>query len=539
MKKFIFITGGVVSSLGKGVASAAIGTLLESSNVKLNFIKLDPYLNVDPGTMNPFEHGEVFVTNDGAETDLDLGHYERFTSIKMGRVNNLTSGQLYTEVTQKERRGDYQGKTVQVIPHLTNHIQDKLNALDGDVIICEIGGTVGDIESLPFLEAIRQVRLKQGFENTLYIHMTVVPVIHSNNEIKTKPTQHSVKELLSIGIQPDILMCRCQVPLNEEHIQKISLFTNVPSNHVLSVPDLDCVYSLPQLLYDQKLQDLISEKIKINLKHVDLSSWNNILNQPTPQINVKIAIVGKYSAYKDAYKSLTEAFIHAGMHLNYDVQIKGIDSNHIDHNNLGILDEFDAIVVPGGYGSKGIPGKLLSIEHARKNKIPLLGICYGMQLMLVEFFKNEVGLEDAASVEYQPDTTAPIIDKMMEWKSDNLTKKAGENLGGTMRLGSNKIALTADSLVHSIYSQDQINERHRHRYDFNYHYAPKLENTELKITGVSSENHEIVEVIEYSNHPWMLGCQFHPELKSTLRDPCSIIISFIKAANTYRSHNHA
>ncbi|MAH61428.1 MAG: CTP synthetase [Legionellales bacterium] len=529
MKKYIFITGGVVSSLGKGVASASIGNLLESAGLKINFLKLDPYLNIDPGTMNPFEHGEVFVTNDGAETDLDLGHYERFTHIKMSRKNNLTSGLMYNEVTKKERAGQYLGQTVQVIPHLTNHIQDRIFDVPGDFIICEIGGTVGDIESLPFLEAIRQVRLKLGDSNTMYIHMTSVPIISSNQEVKTKPTQHSVKELLSIGIQPDMLMCRCETPLSLEHRQKISLFTNVALDQVISVPDVDFIYKVPQVLFDQKIHERISHQLDLKPIKVDLKDWSQLIKKyDQASKEIRIGIIGKYTSYHDAYKSLHEALAHAAISHDCRLKLYSYDSESLTQDQLKSLSSLHGMVIPGGFGTRGIKGKLAAIQFAREQGIPTIGICLGMQLIVIEYFRNVLGYKHATSTEFDNDTDTPIFSLLEEWQDKSGQKKVTDDLGGTMRLGASTIKVKSDTLTFKIYQDASFEERHRHRYEFNFNYADRLEDQHLKIVGVSATESDLVEIVELDNHPWFIGCQFHPELSSTLRAPHPLFLSFMQ-----------
>ena len=535
MTKFIFVTGGVVSSLGKGIAAASLAALLEARGLKVTLLKLDPYINVDPGTMSPFQHGEVFVTEDGAETDLDLGHYERFVNTTMNRNNNFTTGQIYENVIRKERRGDYLGGTVQVIPHITDEIKRCINkgAGDADIAMVEIGGTVGDIESLPFLEAIRQMGIEMGPSNVLYLHLTLVPYIAVSGEIKTKPTQHSVKELRSIGIQPDILMCRAEKPLPEQERQKIALFTNVPARAVISAVDVDSIYRIPGLLRDQFLDDIVAEKLKLNVPPPDLSQWEKVVyNIEHPESSVTVAMVGKYVNLTESYKSLSEALIHAGIHTRTRVNIKYMDSEKIEQQGIGELENVDAILVPGGFGERGIEGKIAAVNYARTHNIPYLGICLGMQLAVIEFARNVAGLKGAHSTELQKDTPDPVIGLITEWTDSDGSKQSRDvnsDLGGTMRLGGQECRLMKGSTVHSLYGKDVIVERHRHRYEFNNKYRQVLQDHGLVLSG-SSMDDSLVEIIEVADHPWFIGVQFHPEFTSTPRAGHPLFNGYIKAA---------
>jgi len=535
MTRFIFITGGVVSSLGKGIASASLAAILEARQLKVTLLKLDPYINVDPGTMSPFQHGEVFVTDDGAETDLDLGHYERFVRTTMGQHNNFTAGRIYENVIRKERRGDYLGATVQVIPHITDEIKRCLleGAKDAEVAMVEIGGTVGDIESLPFLEAIRQLARELGHERVLFIHLTLVPFIPSAGELKTKPTQHSVKELRSIGIQPDILLCRSSRPLPEGDRQKISLFTSVDKTAVISVVDVDSIYRIPLLLHQQGLDKILCDKFRLKTPPANLSDWVNVLAaMDNPKSgSVKVAMVGKYVNLTDAYKSLTEALIHAGIHTRAQVNIVYIDSEEIETQGTDCLKNVEAILVAWRFGERGIEGKIRAAKFARKNKIPYLGICLGMQVAVIDFAR-EIGLKGAHSTEFDSNTPHPVIALITEWmtESGDLEKRT-ENVdkGGTMRLGGQTCHLVKGSKTYELYGKDMIRERHRHRYEFNNNYLDKLEEAGLVFTGFSADGN-LVEVIENSHHPWFIGCQFHPEFTSTPRDGHPLFSSFIQAA---------
>ena len=531
----MFVSGGVVSSLGKGIAAASLAAILESRGIKVTMLKLDPYINVDPGTMSPFQHGEVFVTEDGAETDLDLGHYERFQSNKMRKANNFTTGQIYESVIKKERRGDYLGRTVQVIPHITDEIKASIvrGANGADVAIVEIGGTVGDIESLPFLEAIRQMGMELGRGNTCYIHLTLVPYIKSAGEIKTKPTQHSVKELREIGIQPDILLCRTDRPLPEEERKKISLFTNVQGEAVISVWDADSIYKIPGMLHKQILDEIVCHKLNILAKPADLSAWDKLVYAlEHPQHEITIAMVGKYVGLTESYKSLIEALMHAGMHTLSKVNIRYIDSETIESDGTAALTGVDAILVPGGFGKRGVEGKIKAIQLARENSIPYLGICLGMQLAVIEYARNVCGLEGANSTEFDPDTPHPVIALITEWqdrdgKVERRTEKS--DLGGTMRLGAQAAQLEPGSMSHKIYGSDTINERHRHRYEVNNQYLGRLKDKGLRVSGLT-KSEQLCEMVELPGHPWFIGCQFHPEFTSTPRGSHPLFKSFVEAA---------
>ena len=536
MTKYIFVTGGVVSSLGKGISAASLGAILESRNLRVTMIKLDPYINVDPGTMSPFQHGEVFVTNDGAETDLDLGHYERFISSKMSKKNNFTTGQIYDSVIKKERRGEYLGKTVQVIPHITDEI--KLNIRNGskgyDVAIVEVGGTVGDIESLPFLEAIRQMGFEEGKENTCYIHLTLLPWIATAGELKTKPTQHSVKELREIGIQPDILLCRSERQLPEEERAKIALFTNVNPKAVISATDSDSIYRIPMMLHDQKIDDIVCEKFNITAKKPNLNQWKKItelLDKATQKID--IAFVGKYVDLTESYKSLTEALIHAGIHKSTKIKIHFMDSEEIENKGISKLKEIDAILIPGGFGVRGTEGKIKAIQYARENKIPFLGICLGMQLAVVEFARNKANLDGANSTEFSKNPEHPLVALITEWQDESgvtIQRDEDSEMGGTMRLGAQKAPVKKDTLAFSIYGSE-VNERHRHRYEVNNGYVDKLIQAGL-VVSARTPKENLCEIIELpsSDHPWFFGCQFHPEFTSNPKDAHPLFTSFINAA---------
>jgi len=536
MTKYIFVTGGVVSSLGKGIAAASLAAILESRGIKISMIKLDPYLNVDPGTMSPFQHGEVFVTEDGAETDLDLGHYERFVEAKMSKRNNFTTGQIYESVIKKERRGDYLGGTVQVIPHITDEIKHfiRRGAGDAEVAIIEVGGTVGDIESLPFLEAIRQMAIELGRDNACFVHLTLVPYIASAGEIKTKPTQHSVKELREIGIQPDVLLCRADRPLPADEQRKIALFTNVPVEAVISAVDVDSIYKIPAMLHEQKLDDIVCHKLGIAPPIANLSSWDELVYAlEHPQQEVNIALVGKYVDLTESYKSLSEALIHAGIHTGAKVKINYVDSESIEKNGTGCLANMDAILVPGGFGKRGVEGKIRAIRYAREQTIPYLGICLGMQLAVIEYARDVVGLDGAHSTEFEADTPHPVIALITEWQDRDgriEQRDANSNFGGTMRLGGQECLLKPGSMVREIYSADRIIERHRHRYEVNNHYLPRLEKAGLRVSGMSAMQDGLCEMIELPGHPWFVGCQFHPEFTSTPRGGHSLFNAFIRAA---------
>jgi len=540
MTKYIFVTGGVVSSLGKGIAAASLAAILETRGLKVSMLKLDPYINVDPGTMSPFQHGEVFVTDDGAETDLDLGHYERFVSAKMGKRNNFTTGQIYESVIKKERHGDYLGGTVQVIPHITDEIKlfIKRGAADAEVAIVEIGGTVGDIESLPFLEAIRQMGIEIGRNNVCYIHLTLVPYIASAGEIKTKPTQHSVKELREIGIQPDVLLCRADRSLPADERRKIALFTNVQVEAVISAVDTDSIYKIPGMLHAQNLDDIVCRKLEIAPRTADLAVWDKLvyaLEHPTK--TVSIALVGKYVDLTESYKSLSEALIHAGIHTGAKINIHYIDSESIEQNGTGCLANMDAILVPGGFGKRGVEGKIKAIRYARENKLPYLGICLGMQLAVIEFARNVVGLDGAHSTEFEPESPHPVIALITEWQERDGRvehRNATSDLGGTMRLGGQECLLKASSTVREVYGADRIVERHRHRYEVNNHYLPRIETAGMRVSGVSAKE-QLCEMIELPTdgkhaHPWFVGCQFHPEFTSTPRAGHPLFNAFIRAA---------
>ncbi len=535
--KYIFVTGGVLSSLGKGLASASIGALLETRGLTVTLQKLDPYINVDPGTMNPFQHGEVFVTDDGAETDLDLGHYERFTSAKLGRDNNFTTGKIYYSVISKERRGEYLGGTVQVIPHITEEIKQSIRLVSNgvDVVIVEIGGTVGDIESLPFLEAIRQFRTDAGKDNTLYIHLTLVPFIATAGEVKTKPTQHSVKELRSIGIQPDILLCRTARFLSKEIKAKIALFCDVDVDAVITAKDVDCIYEVPLIFHKEGLDDRIVEKLHIWTRAPRLEAWNELVSRiKTPEEAVEIAIVGKYTNLTESYKSLNEALGHGGIPNRCEVNLKFIDSESITSENVDrILATANGILVPGGFGSRGIEGKIIAARYAREYKIPYFGICLGMQIAVIEYVRHVVGLEGAHSSEFDPATPHPVIYLMLEWYDEKTGTVQQRDIhsakGGTMRLGAYPCRIMENSVAHRAYRSELISERHRHRYEFNNAYRERLEAQGLVFSGVSP-NGELVEIIELPDHPWYLGCQFHPEFKSRPMDPHPLFRDFIKAS---------
>ena len=538
MTKFIFVTGGVVSSLGKGIAAASIATILESRGLDVTMLKLDPYINVDPGTMSPFQHGEVFVTDDGAETDLDLGHYERFINATMSRRNSFSTGQVYESVIAKERRGDYLGGTVQVIPHITDEIKRRIHegAAGYDVAIVEIGGTVGDIESLPFLEAIRQMRSQLGRSNTLFVHLSYVPYIAAAGEIKTKPTQHSVKELREIGIQPDVLICRMDRPLPEEERRKIALFCNVEERAVVGSYDAASIYEIPEMLHSQGIDNIITEQLQLNVRQADLTDWKKIVYAiKNPQHTVRLAMVGKYVDLTESYKSLTEALKHAGIHTNTDVQITYIDSESIERDGTGCLQGFDAVLVPGGFGVRGVEGKIAAARYAREHKVPYLGICLGMQIALIEYARDKAGLAKANSTEFDLKTEAPVIALIDEWQTaDGSVETRDENadLGGTMRLGAQEVELKAGSLAAKIYGAGEIRERHRHRYEVNNRYLPQLEAAGLVIGGVSAGRERLVETIELPQnvHPWFFACQFHPEFTSTPRKGHPLFAAYIKAA---------
>jgi CTP synthase len=535
MTKFIFVTGGVVSSLGKGIAAASLAAILETRGIKISMVKLDPYLNVDPGTMSPFQHGEVFVTEDGAETDLDLGHYERFVQTKMSKRNNFTTGQIYESVIRKERRGDYLGGTVQVIPHITDEIKQfiRRGAGDAEIAMVEIGGTVGDIESLPFLEAIRQMAIEVGRENACFIHLTLVPYIASAGEIKTKPTQHSVKELREIGIQPDVLLCRADRPLPDDERRKIALFTNVGVEAVISAVDVDSIYKIPGMLHAQNLDDIVCRKLGLTPPPANLAPWDKLVYAlEHPQRTVNIALVGKYVDLTESYKSLSEALIHAGIHTGARIKIHYIDSESIEKDGTGALAQMDAILVPGGFGKRGVEGKIRAIRYAREERIPYLGICLGMQLAVIEYARHVAGLAGAHSTEFEPETPHPVIALITEWQDrDGRVERRDlkSDLGGTMRLGGQECALERGSLAAAVYREERITERHRHRYEVNNHYLPRLQEAGLRVSGLSARE-GLCEMIELPAHPWFMGCQFHPEFTSTPRAGHPLFKAFVEAA---------
>ncbi|WP_157264459.1 CTP synthase [Azohydromonas aeria] len=541
MTKFVFVTGGVVSSLGKGIASASLAAILESRGLKVTLIKLDPYINVDPGTMSPFQHGEVFVTDDGAETDLDLGHYERFITTRMKRSNNFTTGQIYKSVLEKERRGDYLGKTVQVIPHITNEIQDFVKRGAGfgtadavDVAIVEIGGTVGDIESLPFLEAVRQMSLRMGPANTAFVHLTYVPWIGAAGELKTKPTQHTVQKLREIGIQPDALLCRADRRIPDDERDKISLFTNVQEAGVISMWDVDTIYKVPRMLHEQGLDELICMKLQLLTRPADLRRWDRLVYEVTnPKQEITIAMCGKYTDLSDSYKSLNEALRHAGIHNHARVNIEYVDSEQLTPESVDSLAQYDAILVPGGFGKRGVEGKILAAQYAREHKIPYLGICLGMQVATIEVARHLAGLAGANSTEFEPNTPHPVIALIDEWQEADGTiqkRHAGSDLGGTMRLGAQSSDVKPGTIAHRIYG-DVVTERHRHRYEANEHYLDKLQQAGLVISAIT-QREKLTEMVELPQevHPWFVGVQFHPEFKSTPWDGHPLFIGYVKAA---------
>src|SRR5664279_1047472 len=538
MTKFVFVTGGVVSSLGKGIAAASLAAILASRGVRVTNLKLDPYINVDPGTMSPFQHGEVFVTEDGAETDLDLGHYERFVDVRMGKRNNFTTGQIYESVIRKERRGDYLGGTVQVIPHITDEIKSWITAGAGDaeVAVVEVGGTVGDIESLPFLEAIRQMGITLGRENVCYVHLTLVPFIASAGEMKTKPTQHSVKELREIGIQPDVILCRADRPLLDGDRRKIALFTNVAPDAVIPALDADSIYKIPGALHAEGLDAIVCKKLQIQPPPADLSVWNTLIDALThPEHAVNIAMVGKYVDLTESYKSLSEALTHAGIHTRSKVNIHYVDSEAVERDGVDGLATMDAILVPGGFGKLGVEGKIKAIRYARENGIPYLGICLGMQLAVIETARNMAGLTDANSTEFDPATPHPVVALITEWQNrDGSIEKRTESsdMGGTMRLGAQPCAVVPGSLAHRIYGATTVAERHRHRYEVNNHYLPRLEAAGLAVGAwaKSATAGDLCEMVELADHPWFFGCQFHPEFTSNPRRGHPLFIAFVNAA---------
>jgi CTP synthase len=541
MTKYVFVTGGVVSSLGKGIAAASLGAILESRGLKVTHLKLDPYINVDPGTMSPFQHGEVFVTEDGAETDLDLGHYERFTSAKMKKSNNFTTGQIYESVIKKERRGEYLGKTVQVIPHITDEIKQHIRrGADGaDVAIVEVGGTVGDIESLPFLEAIRQMGLDEGPGNACYMHLTLLPYIPTAGELKTKPTQHSVKELREIGIQPDVLLCRADRPIPADEKAKIALFCNVQREAVIEALDADSIYKIPAMLHDQMLDEIVCHKLGILAKAADLKVWNKLVHALAhPEHKVDIAFVGKYVDLTESYKSLTEALVHAGMHTKAKVKIHYIDSEEIEAKGCDALKNMDAVLVPGGFGKRGTEGKIAAIRYARENKVPYLGICLGMQLAVIEFARDVAGLKGANSTEFEPNGPHPLVGLITEWKdASGKTEKRSENsdLGGTMRLGAQSCPVKAGTLAQKVYG-DTVTERHRHRYEVNNNYVEQLEAAGL-VVSARTPTENLCEMVELPAdvHPWFVGCQFHPEFTSNPRSGHPLFIAYVQAALAHQA----
>ena len=535
MTKYVFVSGGVVSSLGKGIAAASLAAILESRGIKVTLIKLDPYINVDPGTMSPFQHGEVFVTDDGAETDLDLGHYERFISARMGRSNNFTTGQIYESVIKKERRGEYLGRTVQVIPHITDEIKlfIRRGAEGFDVAIVEVGGTVGDIESLPFLEAARQMSLELGRGMTAYVHLTLVPYIASAGELKTKPTQHSTQKLREIGIQADALLCRADRPIPEDERAKISLFSNVARDGVISVWDVDSIYKIPSMLHHQMLDEIICHKLGILARPADLSVWDRLVySLEHPEHSITVAMVGKYVGLTESYKSLTEALIHAGLHTRTKVNVRYIDSERLQDDGVESLADIDAVLVPGGFGKRGIEGKILAVRWAREHKVPYLGICLGMQIAVIEYARNVCGLTGANSTEFDPDTPHPVIALITEWQNRDgriEQRSAESDLGGTMRLGAQPAGLVAGSLARTVYGRETINERHRHRYEVNDQYVARMEAAGLVVSG-RAEAGGLVEMVELPGHPWFIGCQFHPEFTSTPRAGHPLFKAYAEAA---------
>lgn len=540
MTRYIFVTGGVVSSLGKGIASASLAAILEARGLKVTLLKLDPYINVDPGTMSPFQHGEVFVTHDGAETDLDLGHYERFVNTTMTQNNNFTTGRVYEEVLRRERRGDYLGATIQVIPHITDEIKRRIikGAGDADVAMVEIGGTVGDIESQPFLEAIRQLRVEVGAKRAMLMHLTLVPYIATAGETKTKPTQHSVKELRSIGLQPDVLVCRSDRSIDVSSRRKIALFTNVEERAVVSLPDVDTIYKIPGILHSQGLDDFVMERFGLECDGADLSEWDRVIDAKlNPKQEVTIAMVGKYMELLDAYKSLIEAMSHAGIETQTKVKLRYIDSEDIENQGVAVLEGVDAVLVPGGFGLRGVEGKIQAAQYARENKIPYLGICLGMQVAVIEFARNVLGWSEANSTEFDKNSPHPVVGLISEWQdADGSVEQRTEDadIGGTMRLGAQKCQLLPGTLVHASYGKDSIVERHRHRYEVNNQLLPQLEEAGLKVSG-RSEDGALVEVVEVADHPWFVASQFHPEFTSTPRGGHPLFKGFVEAALAYKA----
>ena len=540
MTRYIFVTGGVVSSLGKGIASASLAAILEARGLKVTLLKLDPYINVDPGTMSPFQHGEVFVTHDGAETDLDLGHYERFVNTTMTQNNNFTTGRVYEEVLRRERRGDYLGATIQVIPHITDEIKRRIikGAGDADIAMVEIGGTVGDIESQPFLEAIRQLRVEVGAKRAMLMHLTLVPYIATAGETKTKPTHHSVKELRSIGLQPDVLVCRSDRPVDIASRRKIASFTNVEERAVVSLHDVDTIYKIPGILHSQFLYDFVMERFGLECDGADLSEWDRVIDAKlNPKQEVTIAMVGKYMELLDAYKSLIEAMSHAGIETQTKVTLRYIDSEDLENQGTDVLEGVDAVLVPGGFGLRGVEGKILAVQYARENKIPYLGICLGMQVAVIEFARNVLGWTDANSTEFDKDSTHPVVGLISEWQdADGSVEQRGEDadIGGTMRLGAQECQLVPGTLVHTSYGKDSIVERHRHRYEVNNQLLPQLIEAGLKVSG-RSEDGALVEVVEVAGHPWFVASQFHPEFTSTPRGGHPLFKDFVEAALAYKA----
>ena len=542
MTRYIFVTGGVVSSLGKGIASASLAAILEARGLRVTILKLDPYINVDPGTMSPFQHGEVFVTEDGAETDLDLGHYERFIRTTMSRRNNFTSGRVYEEVIRKERRGDYLGGTVQVIPHITDEIKRRIveGAGDVDVALVEVGGTVGDIESQPFLEATRQLRVEVGPQRALFMHLTLVPYISTAGEVKTKPTQHSVKEMRSIGLQPDILLCRSEHEVDASSQRKIALFTNVEERAVIPLCDAPSIYRVPRMLHEMDLDQLIVERFNLNVGPADLSEWDQVFEwEQNPDKTVTIAMVGKYMELLDAYKSLIEALSHAGLHTRTDVKMKYVDSEDLEREGEAALQDVDGIVVPGGFGERGVEGKISAVRYARENGIPYLGICLGMQVAVIEYARNIAGLSGAHSTEFRKDSPYPVVGLITEWVDEHgqvETRGEDSDLGGTMRLGAQDCRLEPGTTSHGCYGKDVIRERHRHRYEVNNLLLPKLEEAGLRVAGRSGDN-SLVEMVEVPGHPWFVACQFHPEFTSTPRDGHPLFKGFVEATLARRGES--
>ncbi|MDP7553842.1 MAG: CTP synthase [Candidatus Thioglobus sp.] len=540
MTKYIFVTGGVVSSLGKGIASASLASILETRGLNVTLLKLDPYINVDPGTMSPFQHGEIFVTNDGAETDLDLGHYERFVRVQLGKKNNFTAGRVYENVISRERKGDYLGATVQIIPHITDEIKrlTMAGAEGADIALVEIGGTAGDIESLPFMEAIRQMSLELGRENTLFIHLTLLPYIKAAGELKTKPTQHSVKELRSIGIQPDVLICRSELPLPEAERKKIALFTNVAENSVFTSLDMDTIYKVPQALSEQGLDDIVVDKLNLVCKPANLSEWHKVVSSlEKPKQSIDVAMVGKYMDLTESYKSLSEALVHAGIYTQAKVNIHYFDSEEIKANGVACLSEMSAILVPGGFGTRGIEGKIEAVRYARENNVPFLGICLGLQVAVIEYARHKANMSNANSTEFDPKTPYPVIGLITEWQDENgdvQTRDSKSNMGGTMRLGGQECELVKGSRANKIYGANTITERHRHRYEVNNQLIGEVEEAGLKVSGRSQDG-LLVEMVEIPEHPWFVACQFHPEFTSTPRDGHPLFEGFINAAK--EAHN--